>query len=281
MANFVAEEEEVNENLEDTLQEGEELSNSDTEDSTDIVENSTEEEGDDVDGNTIEDSIPDKYKGKSIAEIVQMHQEAEKAIGRQGSEVGELRKIVDDFVKANLDNGNAHNKQETETSVDIWDDPDAYVESKLKNNPDLKEVREIKEELRRQSVLNKLNTEYPDWQDTVNNDSNFADWIRKSESRIAKFQRASNEYSWEDADDLLSTWGEIKKAMGNAKETAKAEVKEQRKAASTGSASGSGESKSRKIYRRADIINLMQKDPARYQQLSDEIMKAYQEGRVR
>jgi len=29
-----------------------------------------------------------------------MHQEAEKALGRQGSEVGELRRIVDDFVRS-------------------------------------------------------------------------------------------------------------------------------------------------------------------------------------
>jgi len=28
-----------------------------------------------------------------------MHQEAEKLIGKQGSEVGELRQVVDDFIK--------------------------------------------------------------------------------------------------------------------------------------------------------------------------------------
>jgi len=45
------------------------------------------------------EDIPDKYKGKSLKDIVAMHQEAEKLIGRQGSEVGELRKVVDDFIK--------------------------------------------------------------------------------------------------------------------------------------------------------------------------------------
>ena len=47
-----------------------------------------------------EDDIPDKYKNKSVKDIVRMHQEAERAIGKQGSEVGELRRIVDDFVQA-------------------------------------------------------------------------------------------------------------------------------------------------------------------------------------
>ena len=35
-----------------------------------------------------EDDIPDKYKGKSTAEIVRMHQEAEKLLGKQSGEVG-------------------------------------------------------------------------------------------------------------------------------------------------------------------------------------------------
>ena len=33
-----------------------------------------------------EPEIPDKYKGKSAEELVQMHQEAEKLLGRQSSE---------------------------------------------------------------------------------------------------------------------------------------------------------------------------------------------------
>jgi hypothetical protein len=53
------------------------------------------------------------------------------------------------------------------------------------------------------------------------------------------------------------------------------------KAASTGSTKGSGETASKKVYRRADIIELMRTNPDRYHQLSDEIMKAYSEGRVK
>jgi predicted lipase len=53
------------------------------------------------------------------------------------------------------------------------------------------------------------------------------------------------------------------------------------KAAATGNARGSNESAPKKIYRRADIINLMKNDPERYAALSDEIMRAYAEKRVR
>jgi hypothetical protein len=43
---------------------------------------------------------------------------------------------------------------------------------------------------------------------------------------------------------------------------------------------GSGES-SKRVYRRADLIRLKMTDPTRYEALSDEIMTAYQEGRVK
>ena len=67
-------------------------------------------------------------------------------------------------------------------------------------------------------------------------------------------------------------------------ETAKVQEqdrKRQLKAASTGSTSGSSEAPSRKIYRRADIIKLMQTDPDRYMQMAEEIRSAYSEGRVK
>jgi hypothetical protein len=53
------------------------------------------------------------------------------------------------------------------------------------------------------------------------------------------------------------------------------------KQASTGSAKGSAEGRSAKIYRRSDIIDLMVRDPERYAALSEEIMAAYQQGRVK
>ena len=47
-----------------------------------------------------ESTLPDKYQNKSLEEVVQMHQEAEKLLGRQSSEVGELRKVVDDYISS-------------------------------------------------------------------------------------------------------------------------------------------------------------------------------------
>ena len=51
----------------------------------------------------VETVIPDKYKGKSLDEIVKMHQEAEKMIGRQAQEVHEVRSLADQLLKRQLE----------------------------------------------------------------------------------------------------------------------------------------------------------------------------------
>ena len=60
-----------------------------------------------------EDLIPEKYRGKTAEELVRMHQESEKLLGRQSSEVGELRSVVDTYIQTQLAS-TAPNKEEEE-----------------------------------------------------------------------------------------------------------------------------------------------------------------------
>jgi len=46
--------------------------------------------------------LPEKYRDKSLDEVVRMHQEAEKLIGKQAQEVGEVRKLADELIRQNL-----------------------------------------------------------------------------------------------------------------------------------------------------------------------------------
>src|SRR5210317_2274753 len=68
-----------------------------------------------------EPNLPEKYQGKSLEDVVQMHQEAEKLLGKQSSEVGELRKVVDDFVKTQLDKANSPQQEEAEEEIDFFE----------------------------------------------------------------------------------------------------------------------------------------------------------------
>jgi hypothetical protein len=101
------------------------------------------------------------------------------------------------------------------------------------------------------------------------------------------FAKADAEYDFEAADELLSTYKEIKqiKAQQVVQQTAQSnevEANAQKAAmkAATVDVGGTGET-SRKVYRRADLIKLRMTDPDRYEQMADEIMDAYATGRVK
>jgi len=224
-----------------------------------------------------EDDIPEKYQGKSTAEIVRMHQEAEKLLGRQSSEVGELRSVVDSYIQTQLD---TTTKQEPEEEIDFFSDPDKAVERAIKNHPSIKAAEQQTQQYKQTTALSHLQQRHPDMQDILQ-DSKFADWIKGSKIRTQLFVQADQSYDHEAADELFTTWKERQQAVGQTVATEKAERKKAVKNASAGGATGSGEASSRKVYRRSDIIKLMKDDPERYLSLSDEITQAYNDGRVR
>ena len=228
---------------------------------------------------TQEDELPDKYRGKSAAELARMHQEAEKLLGRQSSEVGELRKVVDSYIQTQLSQQQAPVQSEDE-DYDFFTDPDKAVSKAIENHPKIKEAEQYTQQYKKATALNQLQSKHPDMQQILQ-DNRFAEWIKGSKIRTQLFVQADQQYDYEAADELFTLW---KDRQTTVKQTAQAEKAGRQaavKTANTGNARGNPDSQSRKIYRRADIIKLMKTDPDRYQSLSDEIMKAYAEGRVK
>lgn len=226
------------------------------------------------------DDIPEKYHGKDIKDIVRMHQEAEKLLGRQSSEVGELRKIVDDFVQTQLTKEQQAHASTTTEEIDFFEDPQKAVEAAIANHPKIKEAENVSQQLRRSEAIARLKSEHPDFANIIKNEK-FLEWVTKSKFRTDLLKRADQLYDFDAADELLSSWKERESIV---KDTASQETKARKesiKRASTGNTKGSSEAPSRKIYRRADIIKLMQTDPERYMALAQEIRQAYAENRVR
>ena len=224
-----------------------------------------------------EDEIPEKYQGKSTADIVRMHQEAEKLLGKQSGEVGELRKVVDSYIQTQLDTTTT---PEPDEDIDFFSDPDKAVERAINNHPKMKQAEAVTQQYQKQAAMTQLEKKHPDMSDVLQ-DSKFVDWIKASKIRTQLFAQADKQYDYEAADELFTNWKERQGVVAQTVANEKAERKTAIKTASTGNTKGSGEQQSRKVYRRADIIKLMQDDPDRYLSLSDEIMQAYQEGRVR
>ena len=226
-----------------------------------------------------EEDIPEKYKGKDLKDIVRMHQEAEKLLGRQSQEVGELRKTFDDYIKTQLaEKEQAHASPAEE--VDFFEDPQKAVEYAINNHPKLREAEAVTAQLKQNEALARLKATHPDF-DQIVMDQAFQDWVGKSKFRTNLLQQADKQYDFDAADELLTSWKERQEVVNTTKETETKNRKQQVKSASTGSTKGSAEAPSRKVYRRADIIKLMQTDPDRYMSLAEEIRTAYAEGRVR
>ncbi len=119
---------------------------------------------------------------------------------------------------------------------------------------------------------------------SIAQDAGFQDWVKSSKVRLALFAKADGEFDFDSADELLSTYKELRqvKQQTQVTQTANVESKAQEQAmrAASVDVGGAGES-SRKVYRRADLIKLKLTDPSRYEALQDDILAAYAEGRVK
>ena len=256
----------------------EELEATDQLDTQDTVETPQEEEQP-----VQEPDIPEKYQGKSVEDLVQMHQELEKFSGKQSTEVGELRKLVDDHIQTQLNAQQAPQQQQQiddEDDVDFFVDPQTAVSRAIDNHPKIKEAEAYTQQAKQQATLAQLKSNHPEMEQILQ-DPKFAEWIKGSKVRTQLFVKADQAYDYDSANELFSLWKEKNQVVQQAAEVEKQARKSAVKSANTGNARGTGEGSRKKVYRRADIIKLMRTDPERYQSLSDEIFKAYAEGRVK
>jgi hypothetical protein len=222
--------------------------------------------------------IPDKYRGKELSDIIKMHQEAEKLIGKQAQEVGEVRKLADELIKQNLA-GKPQPIKEEEPEVDFFENPQAAVRKTVDNHPDVLAARQAGQEFKKMQIQQKLAAEHPDFTQIVQ-DQDFANWVKSSPIRIGLYAKADGEFDYDSANELLSTYKQLKGVKAKQTNEAGETQRKSNLKAATVDVGGSGES-GKRVYRRADLIRLKMTDPNRYDALSDEIMQAYQEGRVK
>lgn len=222
--------------------------------------------------------LPEKYRDKSLDEIVRMHQEAEKLIGKQAQEVGEVRKLADELIKQNLGSRQQQTRQE-EPEVDFFENPQKAVQRTVDNHPDILAARQVTLEMKRAQIQQRLAQEHPDFGE-IAKDQDFANWVKSSPVRIKIFEQADSGYDFDSANELLSTYKQLR-TVKSKQVSDEGEVTRKQNLKAVGvDVGGSGES-SKKVYRRADLIQLQLRDPDRYAALSDEIMQAYIEKRVR
>lgn len=231
--------------------------------------------------------LPEKYRNKSLDEIIKMHQEAEKLIGRQAQEVGEVRKLADSLLKQQLET--KHDSQPSKAQeIDWYEDPAKAVNQAVANNPILKQLQEQQAQQAQMVALQTIEKAHPDYLSVAQSDD-FASWIQGSKVRMELFAKANN-YDVDSALELLETYKSIRNVKQQKVEATKAadeslkKVDEENRSKALKTAAvqqgGTGES-TKPVYRRADLIRLRMQDPNRYESMADEILQAYAEGRVK
>ena len=230
-----------------------------------------------------EPDIPAKYAGKSMEEVIKMQQEAESLMSRQADELGQQRKLMQSLIEAQNNATDTTPPEEPVAQEDnFFDDPVNAVNKAIENHPDVIKAREERMGNVQKHNLESLDKAYPDWQETVK-DSSFQKFIGDSATRTEMFRKADSEYRSDLAIELFDWYSQT--AMSEKTQEAvageRSKVEKAMKQTSSESRSSGDSVGGKKVYRRADLINLQVTDPRRYEALSDEIQSAYAEGRVK
>ena len=212
-----------------------------------------------------------------------MQQEAEALMSRQSSELGEQRKLMQSLIEAQNNATDTAPPEEPVAQEDnFFDDPVNAVNKAIENHPDVIKAREERMGNVQKHNLESLDKAYPDWQETVK-DSSFQKFIGDSATRTEMFRKADSEYRSDLAIELFDWYSQTRMSSATQEAVAgeKSKVEKAMKQTSSESRSSGDSVGGKKIYRRADLINLQVSDPNRYASLADEIHSAYAEGRVK
>lgn len=220
-----------------------------------------------------------RLKGKTRAQIAQIVADQEKIMSRQGQEVGEVRRLADELLKSQLSKKAEEEKPE---EVDFFENPKEAIRQAIANSPDVIEAKQSALKLQQEAAQREFVRRHPDYGQIVQ-DGEFIDWVNSSKKRAQMYNEAIN-YDVDSGDELLSTWKQLKSVKQQQVSKAVSETEKKARdeslkvaAVETG---GTGET-SRKVYRRADLMNLRIRDPLKYEAMLPDIEKAYAEGRIR
>lgn len=234
----------------------------------------------------IERAVPDKYSGKTVDDLINMHVNLEKVLSRQGSEVGQLRKIVDSqtqLLSQAIKPATQTEKKPEVNAERLLNDPVSAVNSVVEANPAVQGQSQRLSQLELQVAQNKFEGANPSYKDDVN-DPEFQSWVLGSKIR-SKLLVSLHNYNFDAGDELWELWTEHKGAK-----TAAETARQSRVNAARTVRPGTGEAAPRAVYSRAKLAELQAKalrgdsaakakweDPA-FQQ---EYLAAYSEDRIR
>jgi len=160
--------------------------------------------------NTEDTAVPPKFKGKSVDEILESYQNLEQQYGKQGNELGELRKLADSLIQKNLqESQNTVQKEELKLSEDDFlNDPVSSVRKIVQES--LEPIKEAISQTTADTTMSRLQAKHPDIEEIVK-DLDFQKWVMESVPRQEMWQRASaGDFNY--ADELFTQYKSLNKS---------------------------------------------------------------------
>jgi hypothetical protein len=244
-----------------------------------------------------EPAIPEKYRGKSVEEIIAMHQNLESAYGRMANDLGQQRKFTDALIQMELKRSDdlRRNTPATEepeipevSVAEILDNPTAALEKyyAARRARDERELRERLDSMETDLARGRFVAKHPDANE-IGNDPAFTEWLTESPLRQRAAQAALNG-DWQTADELLTEYKATRQKLAS-KDKATTPHKDpdveaaRRASLESSTDADAGKGSGGRVYRRADLIRLKLEKPHVYESddFQREILRAYAEGRVK
>lgn len=206
-------------------------------------------------------ALPDKYKGKSPADLIKMHMEAEKVASRQGQELGELRRLANNLLELEQSNTSVKPKQDDPpveiTTDDLFANPNEAIEKAIKSHPEVKRATETADKLERELAQRDFAERHPEFIQDIK-DQKFVDWVKQSATRLKLAQKADG-WDLDAAEELAGLWEERKSVLSEAEKLRSEADALRRKAdekAGTLEGSSGSDASNETIYSRAELREL-------------------------
>ena len=220
-----------------------------------------------------------EYAGKTPEELESIIIEQKNMIGRQSNEVGEVREKI-----ARLEGQLAGQvKPEVEAKpveVDYFGDPANAITTSIENSPQLKATQTELADLKAQFRLQNLYSQHNDAESVLKNQQ-FREWVSKDPIKTAAYSGAIQVL---DASVLGQLITDFKSASANPEVEAlkNQDPKQTVRKAATGNVSSTGIAPPQKKMSRADIQDLINRDPVKYRRMKDsgKLREAYLSGRI-
>lgn len=205
------------------------------------------------------ETIPDKYKGKTVEDLVQMHQNAERLISRQGAETGQLRRMADEILQLKKPTTETRQAARTPVTVEtLLNDPEKALQSAVSASDVAQRATAAEarvERLESSIAETTFVSRHKDFAKDLN-DPAFIDWVNKSPVRVA-LGAAAAEKKFEAATNLWDLWEEHKELTATSDDAETPKVKA--KSVPNGVKSAPATIKGKPIYSRAKLMELRMK----------------------